>query len=190
MADNSTKLVLTRRALFAGAAGAALYSAVPNPRAGSGTDDDPDSSTDAAVGRLRDIDRAAGTARLETGDTSVFLRLAPGAALSAGATGLVEDLGGFVDGDRVAVEGTRGTDLFEAVSVNSSYEPFEATVDRRDGTTVLAGDLAFDVSLMAPHPDGVRPDVRPGDVVHGLTWTNPVTGEATVIVGSLPTASG
>jgi hypothetical protein len=190
MADDSTKLVLTRRALFAGAAGVALYSAVPNPRDNSDSESDSTSSPDAAVGRLRDIDRAAGTARLETGDTSVFLTLAPGAALSAGSTGLVEDLGGFVDGDRVAVEGTMGSSNFEAISINSSYEPFEATVDRREDSTVFAGDLAFDVQRMAQTHDGGRPDVRPGDVVQGLTWTNPVTGEVTVIIGSLPAASG
>jgi hypothetical protein len=188
MAGNSAKIVLTRRGLFAGAAGAALYSAVPNPRTGSASSSA--SSADAAVGRLRDIDRAAGTARLETGDTSLLLRLAPGAALSAGTTGLVEDLGGFVDGDRVAVEGTMGASLFEASSINSSYEPFEATVDRREGTTVLAGDLAFDAERMALTHGGVRPDPRPGDTVQGLTWTHPETGAVTVIIGTLPATSG
>lgn len=187
MADSSTNIILTRRALFAGAAGVALYAAVPDPRSGGS---EPETTTDAAVGRLRDIDRAEGTARLETGDTSLLVRLAPGAALSAGTTGLVEDLGGFVDGDRVAVEGTMGTSLFEAIRINSSYEPFEATVDRREGTTVFAGELAFDVSLMAQTHSGERPEVRAGDVVQGLTWTNPVTGEVSVIIGSLDGHSG
>ncbi len=170
------RLVVVGGGVLAGMAAASSGSAAPAAKAG-GT---------GAVGIVESADSARLVLRTSTG--SVTVTAAADARLYSGSRGQVHDLGDFVVGDRIAVEGTVRSGVLLAHSAGSIFEPLQLSVGQVDASGALAETDHGPVRL-----DGVLPFSQPSRRVDpaglatahritGLSWRDPQTGARYLLV--------
>lgn len=175
--------VTSRRGFIFGA-GAIASCAVATPFASAALRDDGD-PTGALVGTVLSSRADQLEVRTAEGDRSVVL--SPGASVSRGPIGPLEDLTPFVAGDRIVAEGSPGGRKWTATAVGSAFEQLHVDVESVDRSTWTIesqnGPIAIG-RLRAAEGRVSRETIRPGDHISGLMWTDPAVGipEAVLVV--------
>jgi hypothetical protein len=139
------------------------------------------------IGDVINCTRSSMSIRTSSGEVTVTP--AGGARMYSGAFGDVGSMADFIPGDRVVAQGNWSNGMFSAAAVGSAYKPMEARVDSvsNDGTVAHTsiGDVLLDQSRLPNTPESAQPPApRPsaGDVLSGLEWQHPETGDRYLMI--------
>jgi hypothetical protein len=128
---------------------------------------------------------------LQTSSGMVEVIAAEGARMYSGAYGTVASAGAFIVGDRIGAEGRRTAEGLLAMAIGSIFAPLKARITRVSADRSIAYTSAGVIQLSAgrlpgagrsPSPDLGNEGVSPGDVINGLGWTHPITGETFLLL--------
>jgi hypothetical protein len=134
---------------------------------------------------LRQVRGDAFEARLFDGDRRVVVTLRPDAQVSHDGDAVLSD---FIPGERIVLEGARGSTGFQATAIRLLYERVEARVTSRDGSTLdtTEGVVQFDGGTLARDqapigstkaPARTLDSIAAGDVIAVFGRRDPRSGQ-------------
>jgi hypothetical protein len=173
-------LRLTRRRFFGWAASAVAFAtalgATSRPSRATG-------DTEVTVGRFVRGDGGRDATVLTADGRAISVSITPDAYVTHGTDGIVETLGTFVPGEEVVVRGTASTDGVAAVEFQSVYANATGRLVPENSGYVLITSTG---ARMHVPPDVARrggvPEQGSEAPRSATIWTDPATGDATVLV--------
>ena len=147
------------------------------------------------VGQFRSVQPGELTLEISglTGGTPARVAATPDAHMYSGAFGAVLDIGDFLVGDWIAVQGRESTDGISATAAGSLFTSMPAFVDSVNEDGTVAETSLGPIELNAGHLPFTTPSdttrrrptqVSSGDTLTGFGWTHPTTGERYLLIAT------
>jgi hypothetical protein len=148
-----------------------------------------DESPTALIGEVVSSDSSS--LLLQSSSGKVKVTPIPGARMYSGAFGEATSPIEFINGDRVVAQGLWRNKIFSAAAVGSVYKPFEMTVqsvsDNGSIAHTSAGEVLLGQGRLPYTSDSAQPpapSVFPGEIVSGLEWQDPKTGDRYLMIAN------